>query len=508
MNRKQRRASGRPRMAGAVPSAAGTAATASLAQLFSTAAAHHQSGAFAEAERCYRRILALNPRHADSLQNLGLIALQAGDAATAVELIGQAIAINDHVAEYHYNAALAFRSINRLDNVAAHLERAIELRNNYALAHLDLGNVRREQGRLADAAACYERAIALGADPAPARFNLANILFEQGQWDAATASYRQALALAPNHAETHDGLGAALVMQGNFAEATAHFERAAALKPDTPAAQMDLAKGYTLVGKPELAAGVAQRALELSETDNNKAFFAHCAKNIQFTTDNGEFRALLARALLEGWARPRELVHVCTSLIKLNGVVKDAIARADATWPTRLTATDLLPLLPAIAQDELLRQLLECDPIIDVGVERLLTNVRFAMLTTAADDDSDEALLGFYCAVARQCFINQHVFATIDEEAARARHLQSSLSAALAAGNSIPALWPVIVAAYVPLHAIDNAELLLRRAWPQSVDALLTQQVETAVPGTRNCRGDVHLDPHRRCRIAGRAATI
>jgi tetratricopeptide (TPR) repeat protein/SAM-dependent methyltransferase len=460
-----------------LPSAATTAAAASLAQLFGAAVTHHQAGAVAEAERHYRYILALNPRHADSLHNLGLIALQSGNATAAVELLGQAIAIDDHVAEYHYNIARAFRGIHRLDEVATHLERTIELRGDHALAHLNLGNVRREQGKLADAAACYERAIALGADPTPARFNLANVLFEQGQWDRAIAAYRQVLALAPNHAETHNRLGAVLATQGGFAEAIPHFERAAALKPNVPAAQVDLARGYMLAGKPEVAIRAARRALELSDTEQNKALFADCVKYVQFIADDSEIRTLLTRALLEGWARPRELAHVCISLIKFNSAVKYAIARANAAWPARLPAADLRPSVRAISQDELLCRLLELDPIIDIGLERLLTNVRHAMLATTAEAGSDEDLLGFYCTVARQCFINQHVFVTTDEEAARVKHLQSSLSAALAAGHSVPPLWPIVVGAYMPLDTIGNAELLLHRAWPQSVDALLTQQV-------------------------------
>ena len=61
------------------------------ASLFAAAVAQHQAGAFAEAERRYRYILSTNPDHADSLHNLGLLALQSGNAASAAELIGKAI---------------------------------------------------------------------------------------------------------------------------------------------------------------------------------------------------------------------------------------------------------------------------------------------------------------------------------------------------------------------------------------------------------------------------------
>jgi SAM-dependent methyltransferase len=190
---------------------------------------------------------------------------------------------------------------------------------------------------------------------------------------------------------------------------------------------------------------------------------------------------LLLRALTEGWARPRELASVCISLIKLDGVVNDCIARVNAAWPARLSATQLFGPsgLAALSRDRLLCGLLECDPVTDIGLERFLTNVRYAMLTTsAADGAQDEAVLGFYCAVARQCFVNEYVFSMTEIEADEAQQLRVSLEKALAAGDPYPALWPVVVGAYFPLHNLAKAQALLERSWPQSVDALLVQQLK------------------------------
>src|ERR1700722_10329091 len=101
MNREQRRAL----------RARGATAPGTVADRFAAAVAQHQTGAFAEAERSYRSILSLDPNHADSVHNLGLLALQRGDAVSAADLIGKAIAINDRVAKYHYTMALAFRAL-------------------------------------------------------------------------------------------------------------------------------------------------------------------------------------------------------------------------------------------------------------------------------------------------------------------------------------------------------------------------------------------------------------
>src|SRR5580704_14387068 len=480
MSRKQRRGFGPP---GAKP-AFGIASSAanSPAALFNAAVAHHQTGALIEAERQYRHILNLVPNHADSLHNLGLIALQRGDAAAAVALFDKAIKINGTVAEYHYNAALAWRALNRSDHVATHLERAIALRSDYALAHLNLGNVRREQGRLADAAACYERAIAVSPNLAVARFNLANVLSEQGRPDAAVAQYNQVLTIDPNHAETHGNLGTALLALGRPVEAIAHFERAAALKPDLFEVFDNLGHAYMATGDARSAIMAAGRALEIKETAPGKTFFAQCLRYGRFTADNGVFRKLALRALAEGWTHPRELVPVCISLIALNGAIVECIARASKAWPARLAAAELFgaPGLDALVQDELLRCLLQSAPLTEVGFERLLANIRSVILTAAETGAAcDDGLLRFYSAVARQCYENDYVYSLGDGEADRAQRLRASLDRALASGDECVALWPVAVGAYFPLHTLADAPALLQRSpWPQQLRALFVQQFE------------------------------
>jgi tetratricopeptide (TPR) repeat protein/SAM-dependent methyltransferase len=469
MNRQQRRAA--RRSGGTPPSGTGT----DSAGLFSEALAHHQTGNVAEAERRYRRVLELAPAHADSLHNLGVIALQRGDTATAVALIGKAIAINDQVADYHYNLALACRTLNRGDDVESHLQRAIALRPDYALAHLNLGNVRRERGDIAGAIACYERVIALGPNAA-AHFNLGNILSEQSRLDEAIGHYKQALAANPSYAEAHATLGAALVAQGQAREAIFHYERALSLRSDMFVVHGSLSKAYMAAGEVGPAVQAAARALELNETADTRQSFAQYVRLVRFTSENPALRKLVTRALREGWARPRDLGKVSISAVRLNGAVADLIARANAAWPKRLPTGELVAAAGLLARDELLCALLEDDLLADLDLERVFTNIRHAMLANR-DAEAEHGLLGFYCAVARQCFINQYIFAMTDAEAAEAQQLRDTLEQALAAGTPVPALWPVIVGAYFPLYRLANAGALLDRDWPTPVRDLIVQQV-------------------------------
>jgi tetratricopeptide (TPR) repeat protein/SAM-dependent methyltransferase len=478
MNRQQRRAarrSGGKSPSGAVPQGG------AVAGLFNEALAHHQTGNIAEAERCYRQILSQSPAHADSLHNLGVIALQRSETAAAVELIGKAIAVNDQAADYHYNLALGLRTLNRGDDVVAHLQRAIALRPDYALAHLNLGNVWREQGRPADAVACYERVIALNPNSAAAHFNLANILAEQNRLDDAIGHYKQALAQNPAQAEAHAALGAALAAQDNAGAAVLHYEQALALRPDMSGVHEALSSAYLASGKLGLAVQAAARAVERRDTDENRLAFARCVRLVRLTADDPALRRLLVRALRENWARPRDLSPASISAIRLNGAVAELMARVNAAWPARLPAGELIAACRALSQDELLCRFLEHDLLADLDLERVFTNVRHAMLASR-DAEAEPGLLPFYCAVARQCFINQYIFAMTNAEAGEAQKLRDALQQALATGEPYSTLWPVIVGAYFPLYRLANSAALLERTlsertWPPSVHDVIAQQV-------------------------------
>ena len=88
-----------------------------------------------------------------------------------------------------------------------------------------------------------------------------------------------------------------------------------------------------------------------------------------------------------------------------------------------------------------------------------------------------EPLLSFYCTIARQCFINNYVFAQADDEIEQAMALRDTLVASIASGTAVPILSLVAVAAYFPLHALPRIESVVDLQWPDAVQALLAQQI-------------------------------
>jgi 2-polyprenyl-3-methyl-5-hydroxy-6-metoxy-1,4-benzoquinol methylase len=100
-----------------------------------------------------------------------------------------------------------------------------------------------------------------------------------------------------------------------------------------------------------------------------------------------------------------------------------------------------------------------------------------AVLASRLDAPQEKALT-FYSALARQCFINEYVYSYSNDEVDRARLLRENVVEALESGTAISPLSVIAVAAYFPLYALPHIETILHRSWPESVVALLVQQVK------------------------------
>jgi tetratricopeptide (TPR) repeat protein/ubiquinone/menaquinone biosynthesis C-methylase UbiE len=464
-------------------------------QTFAQALTLHQRGQLGEAERLYRQVLARHPDHPDALNLLGVLALQTGRNEQAIGLIERALARNDQVADFHNNIAEAYRRVGRLEAAAGHFAKAAELEPAFAEAHQNLAATLRAQGKWDVAAARYRRLIELRPQLAEGHSGLADMLLHQGQFTEAVARYRQALALKPDRPEVHASLGIALAAQGQPEEAAVAFERALALKPDFADAHRHLAAALLEQGQFARALEAARRAVELTASADDKLLFVRCAgaapRNV--ADPDGALRTTLLRAWAELWARPSDLARLSIILIKNNPVIASAIARAQPSQ--RAAPEDLWGPggLAAPAGDRLFRCLIESALVGDAELERVLTATRRIVLELAASGaamDLADDELAFCCALARQCFINEYVFACSDDELEKARGIRSSLAAALQSGAPIPPIWPTAVASYWPLNDMPAAEALLQRSWPEPLAGLFIQQITEPWEET-SCRGDI-----------------
>jgi tetratricopeptide (TPR) repeat protein len=305
MNRKQRRAEAR--LSGA--SRGATSPAAPIAGWFNAALAHQRAERAADAERLCRHILSVDPGNAQTLHLLGLVELQCGRIAEAIEHIRMAIAQDERDPAFHHNLGnilraqgrpaeamicyeraltLAPGSVDTLYNLGntcqdlgrpaqaiAYFERALHLNPEAIELYNNLGTALQDLGRLDEAIACYRQGQTLRPDTVEILVNLASALRAQEELDEAQACYERALALRPNHVESHIGLAVVLRDRGQLEEAVAHNERALALAPDHPETHNNLGVVLVDLGRTEEAIAHYQRALALqpdrAETHYNLA---------------------------------------------------------------------------------------------------------------------------------------------------------------------------------------------------------------------------------------------
>jgi tetratricopeptide (TPR) repeat protein len=250
MNRKQRRA--------LVPMATEPQAAAPtlVERMFGEAVERHRAGQAAPAEALYRAILALQPDHAQSAYNLGIVLhaqRRLGEAAAAYR---HATAARPDYAEAFCNLGVALQDERKLEEAIAVYARAIALRPDFAMAHCNLGVALKEAGRLAEAVASYHRAIALQPDYDFAFANLAAALLEQGKAEEAVTACRRALAIRPEMAMAQFNLATGLKHLCRLDEAAAAFRQAIALDPALVEAHFSLSQTLLLQG--DFASGWAE----------------------------------------------------------------------------------------------------------------------------------------------------------------------------------------------------------------------------------------------------------
>jgi predicted O-linked N-acetylglucosamine transferase (SPINDLY family) len=221
----------------------------------------HQAGQIHAAELIYRRILAEDPDHSETLHLLGVAAQQTGRNEAAVELFQRAIAVNETRAEFHSSLAVAYLELRRFSEAVACCRRALELSPACVEAHINLGNVWKHQGRLADGMDCYLRALELKPDDAEAHYNLGNVWVDRGELQSAAECYRRALQLNPTMTQAHNNLGTVFREQGRLDEAVESIQRAIQLRPDNAAAHLNLGLASLELGRTENAVAEFQRAL-------------------------------------------------------------------------------------------------------------------------------------------------------------------------------------------------------------------------------------------------------
>ncbi len=263
--------------------------SAHIERLFAIAMTHHRAGRLDEAERAYRQILDLEPRHADALHLLGVLAHQSGRHALACDLIREAIARNSSTPSFHNNLGNALKARGALAEAADAYRQALAIKPDYPEAHYNLGVTLHAKGDVEEAVESFRRALSLRANHPQSHYALANALASRGALEEAIACYQRALGLRPGYVDAWTNLGNALQAAGRLEEAVDAYGHALTVKPGLAEAHHNLGIAMLRLGRPAEALASCRQAVQ-SRPDYAQA---HCSLG-HALRENGDSEAALA----------------------------------------------------------------------------------------------------------------------------------------------------------------------------------------------------------------------
>lgn len=177
--------------------------------------------------------------HARALYEQGLGHYGRKEAALALQMFREAIAIDGTVPTYHYWLGRLYLDLLHPELAVPELRRAIELDPGYADALVTLGTALDELGRSEEAVGTYRKAIGLPLLTAPhlAYHGLGLSLYHVKRYREAEEAFRFAIGLEPQMAGAFYNLGLVFIAEQRTEDAKLAFRRARDLAPQSPFGQ-------------------------------------------------------------------------------------------------------------------------------------------------------------------------------------------------------------------------------------------------------------------------------
>lgn len=184
------------------------------------------------AKNNYLQALKLEPDHAPSLLELGVIELHSGALQESFEYLLQYIKLKPDDSIAYNNIGCIMAMSGNLDKAIEYFEKTIELNPEQVDAISNLANIYTEKGKLEKATQLYNKALEINPNHADAHNNLANLYKKNNEFDKAKHHYNQSIELNKNHAEAMCNLGDLAIQTGDLVAANMNLTRSLELAPN------------------------------------------------------------------------------------------------------------------------------------------------------------------------------------------------------------------------------------------------------------------------------------
>ena len=317
-----------------------------------------------------------------------------------------------------------------------------------------------EAGYLSQAEKIYWQILQQDPDSADTNHRLGTVLADRGQFADAITLYRKALNVQPNYAQAHSSLGRALVKEGAFIEALDHHYKATLLDPEN--------------------------LLYLK-------LFATCLRYITFSAMTSVLMQHIEKCFEIPDLSKRNFLVPALSILKLDEEFNRILSLANNQQAKALKTEYQQGKLDFIFENRLLKFLLNSLVLPDIKLEAFLIDLRRFILEdltiSLAKEDRIERFLDtkfdFICSLALQCFNNEYIFHSGEEELWEVNKIKLNIQRSLIEDEiqdfNIFELKLAVFGMYFPLSVLENQDELLAiqdEKWNKTVYPLIKRMLK------------------------------
>lgn len=228
----------------------------------------HRASRLQEAEKCYARVLELDPENVEALNLMGILCSHAREVDRGLEFLSRAAGIAPDNPEVHTHLSHLYRLAGRIDESIAAGEHAVSLDDNNATAQHNLAFALEEQERFGEAKAHYEKAIVLNPHVPQSLYQLASIyMLHELEFARAAELFHKCLELQPANFLANLQLGHLYLTTGDHARAVQNCRRVLELDPGNRRAISCLAFAALESGDDDLAHSLMDYATLISTVE-------------------------------------------------------------------------------------------------------------------------------------------------------------------------------------------------------------------------------------------------
>jgi|WetSurSiteA1Bulk_404760.scaffolds.fasta_scaffold00026_1 predicted TPR repeat methyltransferase len=206
-------------------------------QAFKLAIELHQQQRLEEAEKVYRSLLDLQPKHPDALHYYGVLLHQIGQSEQAIAYIKQALVIVPDYLDALNNLGNVLKETGDMQGAVDVYRQVLNLSPNHAGVHNNLGAVLRHLGAYQESISLLTKALALSPNNPDVLQNLGNSYRANGDYQQAIDAYRQSLAIKPQQKTIYQRLWRLLLATGQQEASQEVLKQWVAVDPNNHIAQ-------------------------------------------------------------------------------------------------------------------------------------------------------------------------------------------------------------------------------------------------------------------------------